>query len=262
MEGINKNTIGGVSNLSEERPIKIAPTVPEHVYGSEKPLAEVPQARNFLQRLLDKMGTPAKVGVAAGGLTAATVGAAAGITHLEEKDMDKVANMGLPNLQGNEVSQTRKELEAKGLKLGDVRASARRIDPVTGKEGTIMLHGSLGESGLSGTVGVSTEVQPVIIRSDEPSMEGKQVTTEELAELGVNTNDIWMTQVYGGPDSIPQPGKEAQVGDWVKFSAKGKDGTDHTFFAAEKFAKPDGKKMLELNTDVGVVQVPFTPINQ
>lgn len=172
-----------------------------------------------------------------------------------------VASHGLSDPQGEQISQAREVLKSQGFKFGDARPSAIAKDPATGADGVILRRGALQDIDISGTVGVQTSKQPLVIRSGEPTMKGGSVSVEELKETGVDLGNVLMKEVWGGPDTLPQEGEKGTPEEWVEFTVKGKDGADRVLYAAQKFAQFNGEKMLEIpRPDGSKVQVPFIPV--
>lgn len=172
---------------------------------------------------------------------------------------DTAANViKVPDPQKDATEKVRKDLESKSRNFGDPVTSAWEKDPKTGKDVIVYEHGSWSDVPISGTVGVKTKNQPLIVRS-EPSTDGKVVSAEELKKLGVDVNNVWMTRVVGGPYDANDP-KDAGEEEWIKTTVKGR-----SFFTASKFANPDGQKELEIEASDGSgrkIMVPFTPIGR
>lgn len=151
------------------------------------------------------------------------------------------------------VKQEAERLKAQNVKYGDLLPNSIYKDPATGKEkGVILHHGSLGDIPISGTVGVSTENQELIVRAG-PQTNADIISQDELSKLGVDLGNLDFVEVYGSPYD-KDTHQEGEPFVWVKTTASGKD-----IFAARKFAQYDGKTQLQMQTDNGLVIVPFEP---
>lgn len=177
------------------------------------------------------------------------IGGGAAATHpgqtadLIGGSVDKAIHVGLDDSQQQATDKVRKELAVKGIHFGDPREeSAIATDPNTGKDGLVWRHGTLGDTPISGTIGVKMEMQSLIVR-DEASTDGKVISQEEIKKMGVNLEDLWMVEVHGGPIT-----DEPKEGDWVMFMGKDKDGNPKKLFAKEEFAKLDTKNVLNIET--------------
>lgn len=228
------------------------------IIGGESPRPEpqAQQARSEPKRpsVREKVMALFGFGAAAAGVGAAATGHVDELKHAVTGAPEAVSQAVNPP---GEIQMAQDNLEKQGLTFGDPRPSAKH------ENGVILQHGALSQISYSGSVGVSESVQKPIIR-EQPRTdgEGKIVSEEDLQKMGINLEDVWMTEVYGGPDGDIQD-KKGEPGEWVKFSAKDADGNVHTFYAAQKFAKFDGQKELEMtNPDGSVVRSAFTPISQ
>lgn len=203
--------------------------------AAKKPESRTSRVLRFISR--NKLG----LGAVAAALGIAASGNADNVVHGTEDAVSKVTSLDLSRDNTSEI------------KNGTIKEISFGKSP-DGVEGIVYEKFRLKEVPYSGTVGVATSNQEVIIRSG-PTTESDEISFETLKKDGINPDALWGFRVYGEDyDNIPK----GQKGEWIEFSYLNKAGEKRTLYTASKFVDFDGEKELRIEQPDGkIIALPY-----